>query len=104
MLVVIKLNVSYEDKHTSIGNLASTFDTGSCTEETEDGVLDLIGVVQEQHRGDDVEDVPVGVLLGNLTLGHGHGSRAGSHGTDESKSENGVLHLERFDVKWSFRG
>lgn len=83
---------------TSVGNFTSALNGSSCTEETKDGILDLVWVVQEQHSGNDVEDVPVGVLLRNLTLGHGHGSRASSHGTDESKSENGVLHLEDFDV------
>jgi hypothetical protein len=75
-------------KHTSISDVACALRSGSCAKETEDGVLDVIWVVQEEVGVDSVEDVPVGVLLGHLTLLEGKRSRASDNGADESKGDD----------------
>jgi hypothetical protein len=73
---------------TSVSDVASALRSGSCAKETEDRVLDVIWVVQEEVGVDNVEDVPVRVLLRHLTLLEGKRSRASDHGADESKGDD----------------
>ena len=80
---------------TRIGNVACALDSGSGTEKTKDGGLDVVRVVQGQQVADDQVDVPVGMLLGNLALDKrvAVDVRAGSNGTDKPSGDHGVLHV-----------
>ena len=82
-------------QHTCVGNVASALDTSSGTEETEDGVLDVVRVVQGQQVADDQVDISVGMLLGNLALSERVpvDVRAGGNGTEEPSGDDGVLHV-----------
>ena len=60
-----------------IGDLALAQGTSGVTQKTEDGVLDLIGVVQVQKSLDGNEELLVGVLLRNLTGGVSMGGQRG---------------------------
>lgn len=53
-----------------VGNLSSTGSSGCVTEKTEDGVLDIIRVVEGQVDSDAIEESVVGVFLGNLATHH----------------------------------
>lgn len=54
-----------------VGDLSSTTSRGCVTEKTEDGVLDLVGVVEVQVDSDTVEESVVRVFLGDFTTHHG---------------------------------
>lgn len=54
-----------------VGDLSSTGSSGCVTEKTEDGVLDLVGVVDVQVDADAIEEPVVRVFLGNFTAHHG---------------------------------
>jgi hypothetical protein len=80
-------------KAVRVGNLSSTVRGGSSAEKSEDGILDVIWVVQKELGVDSVDDVPVRMLLGNFALLQ-HRSRASRGSANEGKGEDCVLHLE----------
>ena len=74
-------------------DVASALGSGRVTKQGENGVDDLVGVVQVQSRTDRRENGLVGVLLRNLTANRGRNSEVGEKGNggerlDEDHGEN----------------
>tara|TARA_R110002003_G_scaffold104_29_gene8446 strand:- start:8220 stop:8417 length:198 start_codon:yes stop_codon:yes gene_type:complete len=61
-------SVRYSKRLTCVGDVAGTFRRGRGSKKAKDGILNVVRVILEQKGVDDVQDVPVGVLLGHLTL------------------------------------
>jgi hypothetical protein len=56
--------------HTSVSDLALASGTSSIAQQTEDGVLNLVGIILLQGGVDSCDELLPGVLVGNLTLAH----------------------------------